>query len=166
MWLQRGWWPLLRPWVSALPLLFLLLLPLLPGLFGGIGDASRSADHWRTQATYYSLDLVDVLLPSAHHPLWGAAINAYQAPLHPSSAGWVTTPGYLALGLALVGLLACWQTARVWGLMIAVLFLFALGTHLRVNGVETGLPLPVAQLFAALPGTSFAFRRSWRPWWQ
>jgi hypothetical protein len=53
----------------------------------------------------------------------------------------------------------CWRAARLWGLLAAVLFLFALGTSLHIAGVDTGIPLPVAQVLAVLPGTSFAFRR-------
>lgn len=163
-------WPLLRPWLVALPLLLVGLLPILPGLFSGLANAARSADHWRTQAAFYSVDLLDLLLPSANHPLWGAAVRSYQQQFHPNSASWVTTPGYVALLLAL---LACgvllWRRCRrrepvppaLPGLALAagVLWLFALGTRLHVGGVDTGIPLPVAQLFAALPGTSFAFRR-------
>ncbi len=155
----RGVWPLLRPWLVALPLLALCLLPLLPGLLTGVTTAVRDAAHWRTQAELYSVDLVDLLLPSAHHPLWGAAVTEYQAGLHLNSAGWVTTPGYVALLLALVGGLLTWRKAAVWLVLAGVLFLFALGTSLHVGGVDTGLPLPIARIFAALPGTSFAFRR-------
>lgn len=155
---RRTLWPLLRPWMLALPLIPLLLLPIVPSLLQGAADSRRGVEHWREQAQLYSADLVDLVLPSAHHPLWGPPIFAYQQALHPESAGWVVTPGYIALALALIGVIRC-RPARVWGLLALVLYLFALGESLRIGGMETGVPLPVAWLIANLPGLGFGHRR-------
>jgi hypothetical protein len=155
----RQIWPLARPWLVAAPVLALLLVPVIPGLIAGVSGADRTAEHWQTQAQFYSADLVDLLLPSANHPLWGPAVTAYQQPLHPNSIGWMIAPGYVALALALVGLALYWRAARLWGLLVAVLFVFSLGPTLRVNGSDTGVPLPFA-IINALPGANFGRRPS------
>jgi hypothetical protein len=156
---RRRIWPLLRPWLAAAPLVLALLAPVVASYFSGVSEADRDAEHWRAQAQLYSADLVDLALPSANHPLWGEAVTAYQQRLHPSSAGWVVTPGYVALALAGVGLALCWREARLWGLIAGVLFLFVLGASLRINGYDTGVPLPVAWIIERTPGLSFGHRR-------
>ncbi len=158
--IPRQLWDLVRPWLVALPLLLLLLLPVIPGLLAGLADSSRPPEHWYRQAWFHSIDLLDLFLPSAYHPLWGPAVAAYQQPLHPNSVGWVVTPGYAALALIIAGLLFRWRAARLWALLAAVLLLFALGTRLRVAGVDSGLPLPIAPIIARLPGLGLMVRRS------
>lgn len=151
--------PAVLPWLVALPLLALLAAPALLSFRTGLASSASSAEHWRTQAQFYTVDLVDLVLPSAHHPLWGPAVWAYQAPLHPNSAGWVTTPGYVLLGLALAGLLLATRRAGLWLALAATLIVFSLGPSLRVAGTDTGLPLPVAALVSLLPGLNFGHRR-------
>ncbi|HMO58239.1 MAG TPA: hypothetical protein PKA05_02395 [Roseiflexaceae bacterium] len=149
----------LRPWLAAIPLVLVLCAPLLTSFAGGISTSSRDATHWQIQARLYSADLLDFLLPSSYHPWWGAPVAAYQQQLHPASAGWTITPGYLALLLALAGLVLAWRAARLWGLLALVLILFALGETLQIAGYNTGLPLPVASFFSAVPGLNFGHRR-------
>jgi hypothetical protein len=155
----RQIWPLARPWLAAAPVLVLLLLPVVPGLVAGVSGADRPAEHWQTQAQFYSVDLVDLLLPSANHPIWGPAVTAYQQPLHPNSIGWMIAPGYVALALAAIGLALDWRRARLWGLLVGVLLLFSLGPTLRVHGADTGVPLPFT-IIGALPGANFGRRPS------
>jgi hypothetical protein len=153
----RQVWRLLRPWFLALPLLVVLLAPLLPHTLAGKAQAVRQEGHWQAQAQHFRVDLLDGLLPSAHHPLWGERIRSYQQRLHPRSAGWVVTPGYLALALAAAGLVLNWKAARVWGLLVAILVGYASGPSLQVGGMDTGIPLPYA-LIAEMPVVNFAYR--------
>ncbi|NJN68077.1 MAG: hypothetical protein HC884_15885 [Chloroflexaceae bacterium] len=153
----RQVWRLLRPWLLALPLLALLLAPLLPHTLAGKTQAVRQQGHWQSQARHFRVDLVDGALPSAHHPLWGERVYAYQQRLHPRSAGWVVTPGYTALALAAAGLALNWRTARRWGLLVAILVGYAYGPALQVGGIDTGIPLPYA-LIAEMPVVNFAYR--------
>ncbi len=156
---QRRFWSLLRPWVVALPLVLLLVSPLLAGFVAGQDVAGRGAAHFRTRADLYRVDLTELLLPSANHPLWGAPVSAYQEWLHPRSASWIAAPGYTLLALALLGLVLAWRQARLWGLLAGVLLLYSLGATLRVAGFDTGVPL-LFQLVTALPGATFGHRLS------
>ncbi|NJK79780.1 MAG: hypothetical protein HC914_07720 [Chloroflexaceae bacterium] len=156
---RRSFWRYVGPWLVALPVLALLLLPLVPSVSTGVGSAIRDEEHWRIKADLYHVDLVDPFLPSAHHPLWGAAIREYQEPLHLNSDSWVTTPGYLALALAILGVWRGWRVARLWLLLTFILLVYAMGTRLRIGGIDTGIPLPIAYIHA-LPLVGFGHRRS------
>jgi hypothetical protein len=153
----RSAWPMLRPWLVAAPLLLVLLAPVAPSIVEGLRSAGRGAEHWITQAGFYSVDLVDLVLPSAYHPLYGAQVRAFQEPLHPNSIGWVVTTGYVALLLAAFGAMTRWSAARRWAIVALVLLCFSLGPVLRVAGVDTGLPMPYA-LILSLPGANFGRR--------
>ncbi len=145
------------PWLVAAGVGVLLLLPVLPAL---LSDASAQADdaaRIRTQAAAHSVDLTDLLLPSAYHPWWGASVFAVQQPRHANSIGWVVTYGYATLLLFGIGVWQGGQAARLWAVLAGALILLALGPMLRVAGYDTGVPLPYAALLH-LPGASLARR--------
>ncbi len=150
-------WHSLRPLLIALPLVMLLILPLLPSVLTGKTQSSRQGQHWQAQAENFSVDAIDLLLPSANHPLWGSVVKPYQASLHPKSANWIVTPGYVALILAIVGAVTAWVESRIWAIMYLVLWGYALGPTLHIGGVATGIPLPYA-LINDLPIINFAYR--------
>jgi hypothetical protein len=65
----------------------------------------------------------------------------------------LTNPGYLALGLAGLGIWSAWrlggrerETALFWSLVAVVFYLFALGPRLTIANQDTGIPLPYAVL--------------------
>jgi hypothetical protein len=93
-----------------------------------------------------SADLLAYLVPPRLHALWGAA------PWDWGVSYAVNRRFYLGVvALALAGLaLARRPAARPWGLMALAFGLLSLGGSLRVNGADTGFPLPYT-LLADLP---------------
>lgn len=93
-----------------------------------------------------SADLLAYLVPPRLHALWGAA------PWDWGVSYAVNRRFYLgAIAVALAGLaLARRRAARPWGLAVLAFGLLSLGASLRINAVDTGLPLPYA-LLADLP---------------
>jgi hypothetical protein len=154
---SRQVWPIIRPWLVILPIVVLLILPLMPSIITARFQALRQGEHWQRQAQFFRVDLVDLALPNAYHPLWGETVYAYQQTLHPRSDSWVVAPGYLTMVLAAAGLLLKWRYTRRWGLLLGIMLCYALGSSLRVGGINTGIPLPYA-LIADLPIIDFAYR--------
>lgn len=152
-------WPALRPWLVAAPLAAALLLPALLSSLSGLADAKRDAAHWRTQAELSSVDLIEVVLPSAHHPAWGEEVGEYQEGLRANRGVATVAPGLVTLALAAAGLALRRREAARWTALAAVLLLFALGARLRVGGLDTGVPLPLAPLLGEVPGLTFGYRR-------
>jgi len=132
-----------------------LLLPALLPAFAGRGDvvAERAEE---TAAR--SANLLDVLLPSYLHPIWGDALfTAVGRAWHDYSGDWNAALGYAPLALAAI---AAWRAPRAaapWLAMLALSLLFALGPELQVGPWRSGLPLPYA-LLDALPGLSLGRR--------
>ena len=93
-----------------------------------------------------SADLLAYLVPPRAHALWGGAPWAWGV-----SYG-VNRRFYLGLAVSALALLALVRrpAARPWGLMALAFGVLSLGAVLRVNGVNTGVPLPYA-LLANLP---------------
>jgi hypothetical protein len=89
-----------------------------------------------------SADLLAYLVPQRVHALWGAA------PWDWGVSFTVNRRFYVGLTAALLALLAVTlrPAARPWGLAALGFGLLSLGASLRVNGVDTGLPLPYALL--------------------
>ncbi len=93
-----------------------------------------------------SADLLGYLTPPRLHALWGAA-----------PWGWgvsfaVNRRFFVGLCVAILAALALWRrpAARPWGLAALGFAILSLGASLRINAVDTGLPLPYA-LLAELP---------------
>ncbi len=156
---KRQIWPLLRPWVVMVPVTLLLMLPLIPSTVAGMQQSVREPDHWLAQAHFFRADLVDLVLPSAYHPIWGEAVYSYQHTIHPKGASWVVTPGYLTLFLMVVGMRFAWRETRVYALLVGLFLLYALGPTLSIHGVDTGIPLPL-KLISSLPLVNLGYRRT------
>jgi hypothetical protein len=111
----------------------------------------------------FSADLLGFLVPTMYHPLLGSLVERFGID---HSVGQHIYLGYSALFLAIVGAAAqCRRrtgerspaTARgrhhtpgFWVLSTVVFWLLTLGPTLRINGHDTGLPLPFA-LVVQLP---------------
>ncbi|WP_026369489.1 hypothetical protein [Kallotenue papyrolyticum] len=132
----------------------LVLLPIvLPGL-----RAMGWGNVWHEWTGDHAADLLDWLLPSPWHPLWGAQAQAWNRQIRPPYIGaWVIGPGLTLLALAGLGTWVARRRLWPWALTALVAGLLALGPSLRVAGVDTGLPLPFA-LLRWLPGATLARR--------
>jgi len=92
-------------------------------------------------AEVFSADLVGFLVPTQLHPWLGSLV---QGLAFPRDKGQHLFPGYTVLALALWAMVRLRREAavRFWTLSAAIFFLLCLGPSLRVNGADTGLPLP------------------------
>ena len=93
-----------------------------------------------------SADLLAYLVPPRLHALWGAAPWAW-------GVGYdINRRFFLGLTVSTLAALALWRrpAARPWGITALTFALLSLGVSLRINGADTGLPLPYA-LLANLP---------------
>jgi hypothetical protein len=92
-------------------------------------------------AEVFSADLVGFLVPTQLHPWLGSLV---QGLAFPHDKGQHLFPGYTVLALALWAIFRLRREAavRFWALSSAIFFLLCLGPSLRVNGADTGLPLP------------------------
>ena len=100
-------------------------------------------------ADVFSADLLGFLIPTMHHPLFGSLVERFSFDY---SVGQHLYLGYVALALAVIGVVWAWRrpSVKFWLLSAVVFWLFTLGPSLRVNGHDTGVPLPFA-LLAQLP---------------
>lgn len=89
-----------------------------------------------------SADVLAYLVPQRIHPLWGAA------PWDWGVSFAVNRRFFVGLTAALLALAAVTlrPAARPWGLAALGFGLLSLGASLRINGVDTGIPLPYALL--------------------
>jgi hypothetical protein len=111
-------------------------------------------------ADVFSADLLGYLVPTMHHPLLGSLVRYFE---FDHDVGQHIYPGYLVMVLAGAGLayglrrknrpeqlpVAARWTA-LWLLSTLGFWILTLGPSLRINGQDTGLPLPFA-LVARLP---------------
>ncbi len=131
---------------------FLFAVGLLPILLMMVPDLRAEGDilvEGGGFADIFSADLVGFLVPTMHHPIFGSLVER----LHfDHTVGQHLYLGYSVLALALVGIVA--GRRRPWSkfwLVSAIFFwLLTLGPSLRINGHDTGMPLPFA-LLAQLP---------------
>ena len=130
----------LRDWLHAgskvAAAVGIFVVALAPLLIAMVGERLGGATYMlatRFATVYNSADLVALFLP----PRLPEDIS-----LHGSNVAL----GYLALALSTVALITQWR--RLWplGLALLALVVMALGPELKVNGVETGVPLPYALL--------------------
>jgi hypothetical protein len=149
--------------VAGLGLGGLLLLPIvIPGLRNAVtqkSDVGLTALH--------SSDLLDGLLPSTLHPLWGDWAHQVGMRWHPGLssadsalvAGWNVAFGYVLILLAVVGLVIARRQVWRWGVLLGCTLVLGLGPTLHVAGRDTGVPLPYG-LLLQLPGIDIARRPS------
>ena len=101
-------------------------------------------------ADAFSADLVGFLVPTMYHPLFGSLVERFE---FDHSVGQHLYLGYSVLALAVLGVIWAWRrssAAKFWKLSTVVFWLMTLGPSLRINGQDTGIPLPFA-LVAQLP---------------
>jgi hypothetical protein len=100
-------------------------------------------------ADVFSADLLGFLVPTMHHPLFGSLVDRFH---FDHTVGQHIYLGYVVLILAVVGAVT-WRRraeARFWSFSALVFWLLTLGPTLRIDGHNTGIPLPFA-LVARLP---------------
>jgi len=119
------------------------LTGLLPILANMIPDLRAEGDLFTSGggfADVFSADLAGYLVPTMHHPFLGNLVRGLQLPYDKGQQLYL---GYSVLLLAGIGL---WTKRRpsalFWALCAALFFLLTLGPTLRLNGHDTGLPLP------------------------
>ncbi|MFN2167351.1 MAG: hypothetical protein ACK2U9_13935, partial [Anaerolineae bacterium] len=113
----------------------------------------------------FSADFLGFWVPTMHHPIMGSLVKLFSFSY---GVGQHVYLGYSVLILALVGALAWWRDrtrpgpalyarghspsywVKFWSLSTLVFWLLTLGPSLRINGHDTGLPMPFA-LVARLP---------------
>jgi hypothetical protein len=110
-------------------------------------------------ADVFSADLLGFFVPTMHHPFLGSLVQHFD---FDHNVGQHLYVGYSVLALTLVAVIGWWQgrydagTGRrrhvigFWLLSALAFWLLTLGPSLRINGHDTGLPLPFA-LVARLP---------------
>ena len=101
-------------------------------------------------AEAFSADLLGFAVPTMYHPLFGSLVERFS---FDHTVGQHLYLGYAVLALAVMGGVWAWRrisAAKFWTLSTAVFWLLTLGPSLRVNGADTGIPLPFA-LVAQLP---------------
>ncbi len=151
--------------VGGIVLLLPILVPALVGMAPDQDSATPEEDQYLTSV--HSADLLDGLLPSPLHPLWGDW--AYQvgmrwhpeisSPGSPLIAGWNLSLGYAAIALAGWGLVTAWRQGWPWAALALGMGLLALGPTLQLAGQDTGIPTPHA-LLQVLPIAGMAHRPS------
>jgi hypothetical protein len=98
----------------------------------------------------FSADLVGFLVPTLYHPSLGSLVERFDFDY---GVGQHLYLGYSVLALAVVGLIWAWRRSsaiKFWTLSTGLFWLMTLGPSLRINGQDTGIPLPFA-LVAQLP---------------
>jgi len=143
-----------RAWRIVLPLAVtgvLSTLGLVPVLAAMIPDMRAEGDILMVGggfADVFSADLLGFLIPTMHHPFFGSLVERFS---FDHTVGQHLYLGYVALVLAVVGAVWGWRRcSRFWLLSALAFWLLTLGPSLRVNGHDTGLPLPFT-LLAQLP---------------
>jgi len=144
-----------RSWRAVPPLAvtgLLSALGLVPVLAAMIPDMLAEGDILMVEggfADVFSADLLGFLIPTMHHPLFGSLVERFRFDY---TVGQHLYLGYMALALAVIGVVWRWRchSVKFWLLSALAFWLLTLGPSLRVNGHDTGLPLPFA-LLAQLP---------------
>lgn len=132
-----------------------MLLPMLL-LAGGLGGVAL--EDWYERQVYHSVALVDLVAPNIQHPLWGAAVAAWQGRLHPFGLENGAAPGLALTALAALALIRCRRSAWPWLALALLSLLLAMGPQLRLT--EALSPVPGPFLLLDLVGP---FRNSSRP---
>lgn len=150
VWHRAGGKPLPLRSSALLGLLFAVgLLPILTMMLPDLRTEGDILVEGGGFADIFSADLVGFLVPTMHHPVFGSLVER----LHlDHTVGQHLYLGYSVLALALLGVVAGRRRpwVRFWLVSAIFFWLLSLGPALRINGHDTGLPLPFA-LLAQLP---------------
>lgn len=138
-----------------------LLLPVLLPAYGTsqLHSVSYNPSDPNDSIVLHSANLLDFWLPSALHPLWGAASERVSRQWHSYIFGWNVSLSYTALGLAVAGVALAWRAAWRWGVLALAMLVLALGPRLMIGTWATDLPLPYEALLQ-LPVLAIARRPS------
>jgi hypothetical protein len=122
----------------------LLAVGLAPILSAMIPDLLAEGDFFVQGSGFaevFSADLMGFLVPTQLHPWLGSLVQGFA---FPHAKGQHLFLGYTVLALALWAIVRLRRDAavRFWTLSAGIFFLLCLGPSLRVNGADTGLPLP------------------------
>lgn len=155
-WLRRSL--IIGAW-GVLPLLIWALV-LAPKIATVNQSVDQSSWDMRSSQITHSADIIDFILPSPIHPIWGAAIREWRTARFPDLLTyWNVSLGLVGLPLALIGLIASWRANWRWAALLLATMLLAMGPMLRFAGIQTGIPLPFA-LIQGLPGVRIGQRPS------
>lgn len=130
---------------AALALGALLALPMaIPTAM--VAAQTPQADTGEAYRLDHSADLLDFAIPSQLHPVWGSLSERWQS-YKPNMTIQNKTAylGFIAVGLAVIGVRR--KEGHFWLISALVFAVLALGPHLQVGGVGTGIPLPAALLY-------------------
>ena len=123
------------------------LLPYSPFLYAVAREIA--SNKYQLGDTYdnqpHSTDLLQLFLPPAHQPLWGAGAGWWQGLGISTLNNWGSVLSYGAVGLSLVALIRLGRSwADLWFWVGQGLFWLVLsfGPTLRFNGGSTGVPMP------------------------
>jgi hypothetical protein len=113
---------------------------------GGEGTVADALDYYESAK---STDLLAFLVPDRDHTL----LNPFVADLYERFSHWRPAfLGYTALALALYAAIALWRRSILWVVTGLLFALLALGTVLRIRGVEyPGVPMPYDLLSRLVP---------------
>jgi hypothetical protein len=123
---------------------FLFAIGLVPIFAAMIPDLLAEGDFFMQGSGFaevFSADLASFLVPTQLHPWLGSLVEGFA---FPHAKGQHLYLGYTVLALALWAMVRLRGDATVcfWTLSASLFFLLCLGPSLRVNGTDTGLPLP------------------------
>lgn len=156
LWVRRG--ALLGRLALAGATAALLLAPVLvPAVTLALGRSGAVYLPEGDEVVRRSANLLDLLVPSTLHPLWGPwAFRTFIAAWHDYGGSNVPL-GYSVIGLAALGAATAWARAWRWLALAGAMLLLALGPQLQVGAWTDGPPMPYA-LLAQLPGLENARR--------
>ena len=120
------------------PILYATLKAIASGRYKSLENSGTNQIH--------SADLLNMWLPPSYHPIWGENSGIWKN-LKLNSTG--TLLGYVVLGLAIYALVKV-RGLWFWGVTALFWLILSLGPTLRIDGIETNIPLPY-RLLVKLP---------------
>ncbi len=130
----------------------LFVLGISPMLAAMLPDMRAEGDFFVVGSGFaeaFSSDLLGFFVPTQLNPWFGSLVSRLHFPHDKAQHYYI---GYSVLALALLGTAAGRRRAgiRFWAISAFVFFILTLGPSLRVNGMDTGIPLPF-RIFQELP---------------
>lgn len=140
-------------WLRGLTVLgALFVLGISPMLAAMLPDMRAEGDFFVVGSGFaetFSSDLLGFFVPIQLNPWFGSLVSHLGFPHDKAQHYYI---GYSVLALALLGLAAGRRRSdiRFWAVSAFAFFILTLGPSLRVNGADTGIPLPF-RIFQELP---------------